>query len=53
MLIYIGIIVFRLIKQIDEFDIKAPTLLGGQNTFTGGARSPVPPPPRWLRPCVQ
>ena len=42
---YIGIIVFRLLKHSDELYIKTPTLLG-DNTFTGGrgARPYVPPP---------
>ena len=48
---YIGIIVFRLLKLSDKLAIKTPTLLVGHYTFTrgGGARPPVSP--RWLQPC--
>ena len=48
---YIGIIVFRLLKLSDELDIKTPTLLGeGSITLLLGARPLVPP--RWLRPSI-
>ena len=30
---YIGIVVFRLLKHSDELDIQAPTLLGGQHFY--------------------
>ena len=44
---YIGIIVFRLLKHSDELDIKTPTLLGVTTLLLGGARPSVLAP-RWL-----
>ena len=52
--LYIGIIVFRLLKHSDELDIKPPTLLGGTTVLLGGgARPPVPPPPAGYGPVFQ
>ena len=39
--LYIGIIVFRLLKHNDELDIKPPTLLGGYITW---GTDPCAPP---------
>ena len=51
--LYIGIIVFRLLKHSDELDIKPPTLLGGTTVLLGGGgTAPCAPSPRWLRPCI-
>ena len=40
--IYIGIIVFQLLKHSDELDIKTSTLLGAQHFYWEGL-PPVPP----------
>ena len=39
---YIGIIVFWLLKHSDELDIKTPTLLGGAQHFFWGQRPLCP-----------
>ena len=48
---YIGIIVFRLLKHSDELDIKTPTLLGGTTLLLGG-HDPLSPPPAGYGPVV-
>ena len=40
---YIGIIVFQLLKHSDKLNIKTLTLLGGTILLLGGARPPVLP----------
>ena len=42
---YIGIIVFRLLKHSNKLDnIKPPTLLGAQHFYWGGGARPLCPP---------